>query len=162
MSRELRSLAAFALCGSSLQGCATANLVDYCKGAGLAKADSSALGLVLGAPTDRFTEPPFAAFYSPSEAEPIVTLRLHLRSAAVPWPDELDETPCKGLDWRTFRVTVEPEQWTRFWSMPRPMPFEGGIGLNGSMAPLRMAEFGFAFVDLATGKSLMSCGCYWT
>jgi hypothetical protein len=24
-----------------------------------------------------------------------------------------------------------------------------------------MNEFGFAFVDVASGKVLMSCGCYW-
>ncbi len=42
------------------------------------------------------------------------------------------------------------------------MQFEGGIGAFYTIAPLRMKEFGFAFVDVASGKVLMSCGCYWT
>jgi hypothetical protein len=42
------------------------------------------------------------------------------------------------------------------------MQIEGGIGVTDTAAPLRMSEFGFAFVDVATGKVLMSCGCYWT
>ena len=42
------------------------------------------------------------------------------------------------------------------------MQFEGGIGAFDTIAPLRMNEFGFAFVDVASGKVLMSCGCYWT
>jgi len=162
MSPGHRVIVTFALTALALQGCIAAKLGDYCKGVGFADVDSSSLGLVLGAPTHRFTDSSFFEIYSPSQAEPTAVLRLKLTPTALPWPADLDETPCKGLDWRTFRVEVESEQWTRFFSLPRPMRFEGHIGVFDSTAPLPMSEFGFAIVDVATGKALMSCGCYWT
>ena len=157
-----RTVAALTLCASSLQGCVAANLGDYCKGSGLARVDGDSIGLVLGAPAHRFTESPRATFYSPSQAKPQASLDLALSPATLPWPSDLDETPCEGLDWRTFRVEVAADQWSKFWSLPRPMQFEGGVGAFDTIAPLRMNEFGFAFVDVASGKVLMSCGCYWT
>ena len=157
--RVIVTVAHFAL---ALQGCIAAKLGDYCKGAGFANVDNSSLGLVLGAPTHRFSDSPVFEIYSPSQAEPAAVLQFKLTSTALPWPADLDETPCKGLDWRTFHVEVESEQWTKFWSLPRPMYFEGHIGIFDSTAPLRMSEFGFAIVEVATGKALMSCGCYWS
>jgi len=162
MSTRSRSVVALALFASSLQGCVAAKLGDYCQGSGLAKADASSVGLILGAPAHRFTGSPQATFFSPSRAEPQAALELTLSPAVLPWPADLDETPCKDLDWRTFRVEVDPAQWSRFWSLPHPTPFEGGISVTNTTAPLRMHEFGFAFVDVSSGKALMSCGCYWT
>jgi hypothetical protein len=162
MSTRSRAITALALCAGSLQGCVATNLGDYCKGSGLPKVDVSSIGLVLGAPAHRFTGTPYATFYSPSQARSQASLDLALSPAALPWPSDLDETPCEGLDWRTFRVEVAEHQWSQFWSLPRPMQIEGGIGVTDTTAPLGMNEFGFAFVDVNTGKVLMSCGCYWT
>ena len=162
MSTRSRTITVITLCAGSLQGCVAAQLGDYCKGSGLAKVDGSSVGLILGAPANRFTESPRATFYSPPQAQPRASLELTLSPTALPWPADLDETPCKGLDWRTFRVEVDPHQWSQFWSLLRPMQFEGGIGVTDTAAPLRMREFGFAFVDVTTDKVLMSCGCYWT
>jgi hypothetical protein len=162
MSTGRRTFAVLALCASSMQGCVAAKLGDYCKGSELAKVDSSSVGLILGAPSHRFTDAPNATFFSPSQTQPQAVLELALSPAPLPVPADLDETPCRGLDWRTFRVEVDPNQWSAFWSLPRPTPFEGGIGATDTTAPLRMHEFGFAFVEVASGKVLMSCGCYWT
>jgi hypothetical protein len=162
MSTSLRALVAFVLCGSSLQGCIAANLGKYCEGSGLDKADTSSLGLVLGAPKHRFAESPSFVLYSPSQAAPNSELQFALTPASLPWPADLDETPCQGLDWRTFRAEVQLDQWSRFMSLPRPLLIEGRIGVTDSAAPLRMSEFGFAILDVASGKTLMSCGCYWT
>jgi hypothetical protein len=162
MSTRLRSVVVMALTAISIQGCVAAKLGDYCQGSGLAKAYASSVGLVLGAPAHRFTESPKVTFFSPSRAEPQATLEFDLSPTEMPWPTGLDETPCKGLDWRTFRVEVDAGQWLQFWSLPRPTPFEGGISVTTTTAPLRMHEFGFAFVDSSTGKVLMSRGCYWT
>jgi hypothetical protein len=155
-------LVAFAVCTGLLNGCVAANLGKYCKGAGFANVASSSLAVVLGAPADRITDLPIVSFYSPTQAEPKAILQLNLTPAAMHWPADLDETPCKGLDWRTFRVEIEPEEWKKFWSLPRPMPAELGIAAFDSMAPLRKTEFGIAIVDTAAGRILMSCGCYWT
>ena len=150
------------LCVGFLQGCVAAQLGDYCRGSRLAEVDGSSVGLILGAPAHRFTGSPRATFHNPSAADPQMSLELKLSPATLPWPADLDETPCKGLDWRTFRVEVDANQWSQFWALPRPMQFEGGIEVTDTTEPLRMREFGFAFVDVATGKILMSCGCYWT
>jgi hypothetical protein len=162
MSTQSRVLTGLAICASTLPGCVAAQLGDYCRGTGLAKVDGSSVGLILGAPAHRFTESPQARFYSPSQAKPAASLKLTLTPTMLPWPADLDETPCESLDWRTFRVEVAPDQWSQFWSLPRPMRFEGGIAVTDTATPLRMTEFGFAFVDIASGQVLMSCGCYWT
>lgn len=159
---RFRSIVALALFASSAQGCVAARLADYCKGSGLATADASSIGLILGAPAHRFAESPRLALFSPTQAEPQAALNFDLLPTALPWPAGLDETPCKGLDWRTFRVEVDPGQWSQFWSLTRPTPFEGGISVTDTAAPLRMREFGFAFVDVSRDEVLMSCGCFWT
>lgn len=162
MAPRSRATVALALCASALQACTAANLGEYCEGSGLASVDRSSLGLVLGAPRNRFTESPTFALYSPSWAKPDAVLQLNLEATSLPWPADLDETPCKGLDWRTFRVEVDSDQWARFLSLPRPIRVEGHIGVTDSAVPLRMPEFGFVLVNVATGKAVMSCGCYWT
>ena len=97
------------LCVGFLQGCVAAQLGDYCRGSGLAEVDGSSVGLILGARAHRFAGSPRATFRNPSVADPQMSLELKLSPATLPWPAELDETPCKGLDWRTFRVDrIEP------------------------------------------------------
>ena len=49
----------------------------------------------------------------------------------------------------------------RFLSLPRPVRVEGHIGVTDSTAPLLKSQFGFALVNVITGKAVMSCGCYW-
>lgn len=160
MSSGCRALVA--LGAGLIQGCATANLGEYCRGTELANADTASLAVVMGAPADSFSASPFIAFHTPSRAEPTASLLLHLKPAATSWPTGLDETPCRGLDWRTFTVEVEPDQWTQFWTLPRPLQLETAIGFADTLSSLRTSRFGVALIDGSTGKTLLSCGCYWT
>ena len=160
MSRRSHALSVFVLGASSLQGCVTTNLYDYCSFGDLADVNPDSLGVLLGAPADRFNDSPFVILYTPSEVEPVATLKLMLEPAPVLWPQDLDETPCKGVDWRTFRVATNLEQWTQFWALPRPLSVSSGIAFLDSMEPLPISEIAVAMVDAATGETLMSCGCY--
>lgn len=163
MSRRLHAFVAVMVGAVPLQACTTTNLGDFCSGSDLARVDSNSLGVVLGAPANRFAEsPPFIMLYTPSQAQPQATLHLRLTPAPMPWPNSLDETPCRGVDWRTFQVAVDPDHWARFWALPRPLSVEGGIGFSDSTAPLRTTRFGVALVNAATAEVLMSCGCYRT
>ena len=166
MSRRLDALAVFVVGVVALQACTTKDLGDFCSysDSDWSKVDSSSLGVVMGAPANRFVDIPFIMLYTPSQAKPQVTLELKLTPAAMPWPNSLDETPCKGLDWRTFRVAVDADQWAKLWSLPRtlPLPFEFDIAFSNSMAPMRTHSFGVALVNAATNEVLMSCGCYQT
>ena len=116
MAPRSRAAIAVALCAIALQACTAANLGEYCEGSGLDNVDRSSLGLVLGAPKHSFTESPTFALYSPSRAKPEAVLQFDLEATSLPWPADLDETPCEGLDWRTFRVELDSDQWTRFWA----------------------------------------------
>lgn len=161
MSHRLHAFAVIVVGAVPLQACTTTNLGQFCSGSDLTSVDSGSLGVVLGAPANRFAEsPPFIMLYTPSQAKPQATLHLKLTPAPIPWPNSLDETPCKGADWRTFQVAVDPDQWARFWALPRPLLVEGGIGFLDSVTPLRTTSFGVALVNAATAEVLISCGCY--
>jgi hypothetical protein len=159
MSRRSHAIAFLVVGAVPLQGCITANV--GCYGSGPTRADSGSLGVVLGAPSNRFAESqPFIVLYSPSQAEPQELLELKLIPASILWPGSLDETPCEGIDWRTFRVSVDPVQWARFSELPQPSTFEARIGFLESATPLRSKTFGVASVDTASAEVFMSCGCY--
>ncbi len=166
MSRRLDALAVFVMGVVALQACTTKDLGDFCSysDSDLSKVDSSSLGVVMGAPANRFVDTPLIMLYTPSQAMPQVTLEFKLTPAVMPWPNSLDETPCKGVDWRTFRVAVDADQWAKLWSPPRdlPKPVEWSVAFSNSMAPLRTHSFGVALVNAATSEVLMSCGCYRT
>ena len=160
MSRKSHKLLTLVLGASSLNGCVTTNLYDYCSFGDLAGANPESLGVLLAAPADRFNDSSFIMLYTPSETEPVSTLKLALEPARMLWPQNLDETPCRGVDWRTFRVETDSDQWAEFWALPRPLPVKWGFGFLNSMEPLPISEIAVAMVDVATGETLMSCGCY--
>ena len=103
--------------------------------------------------------------YTPSIEHQEAALKVELVAAAIPWPSALDETRCRDLDWRTYRVEIDPEQWQAFWNRPGFIRFEGGLGYTDhsakpgkSLMPLR--SFAMAWVDTTSGEAIMSCGCY--
>jgi hypothetical protein len=164
MSRRLDALAVFVVGAVTLQACTTSDLSRSCSwsDSDLSKVDTSSLGVVLGAPANRFLETPFIMLSTPSPANPQAKLELKLTPAPMLWPNSLDETPCKGLDWRTFRVAVDADQWAELWALPRPLLVHWDLAFSNSMAPLRTKSFGVALVNAATGEVHMSCGCYRT
>ena len=94
-----------------LQSCVASNLNKYCSfsvSPSLRKADSKTLGVVLGQPGVAAIEAPYLMFYSPSMEHQEAAIRANLVAAAVPWPSALDETRCRYLDWRTYRVKLIP------------------------------------------------------
>ena len=162
MSDRSYVVTAVAFSGSLMVGCATMNLPHCVSRSELMSTDTTALSVVLGAPAHRFSDSPFVTFYRPSQARADFTLQLKLEPAPTPWPANLDETPCKGLDWRTFRVAVSRDQWLEFWSPPDSSELSIGIASLDSTQPLRLNQFAFALIDTATSKPLVSFGCYWT
>ncbi len=110
-------------------------------------------------------EVPYLMFYSPSMESQEVSVRVNLIPAAIPWPSELDETRCRGLDWRTFRVETDSGDWKAFWDNRR-FEIEMRFGFTDSSRQLpaksflSLRSFAIAWVDLETGRPIMSCGCY--
>jgi hypothetical protein len=162
MSSSSCVVTTLALCAGSLVGCATMDLPHCVSRAELMSVETTTLSVVLGAPAHRFSDSPFVTFYRPSQASPDFTLQLKLEPAPAPWPASLDKTPCKGLDWRTFRVDVSRDEWLDFWSLPESSGFGIGIASLDSIQPLRLDQFAFALIDTETSKALVSFGCYWT
>jgi len=105
--------------------------------------------------------------YSPSMEHKEEAIKVDLIAAAIPWPSELDESRCRTLDWRTYRVEIDPEQWQEFWNRPGFISIEMRLGYTDasaksgrSLMPLR--SFAMAWVDATTGEPIVSCGCYHT
>jgi len=149
------------LLASALQACAT-NPSELSSCLNLAKTDPSKLGFVVGMPVDRFAYKPTMTFFAPSRASASATLTLELTQGPIAWPSGLNETSCKGLDWRTYRFAADPGQWSTFWAQPREGTFEAAFAVTDDPAPLNVKKFGFALVDVESDKVLMSCGCYET
>ena len=156
MSRRASALPMMAM----LAGCSTMNVGDFCSGAGSVNADAKSLAVILGIAPHRLNESPFVVLNRPSQADPQRTAHLKLEPAAVAWPPDLDESPCRGIDWRTYRAVVDAKEWDEFWAPPLPSPFEIGIGALEFVVPMRESEFGFVLIDQQTGTTLMHCGCY--
>jgi hypothetical protein len=155
-------LASIASVAVILSACSTMNVGNYCSGSESIQADTKSLAIILGIAPHRLNESPFVVFNSPSLANPDRTLHLNLEPAPVTWPLDLDESPCQGIDWRTYRVAVEAKEWNDFWTTSQTLPFEVGIGALEFVVPMRESEFGFVLIDQESDKTLMHCGCYGT
>jgi hypothetical protein len=167
MSRSEHRVVAISLAMVLLASCTSLNLSEHCHfstSPSLVEADSKSLGVIFGAPRDFLSNAPTLAIYSPSMANSEASVTLELVEAPIPWPEELDETPCGDLDWRTYAVSTDSEQWKAFWSRPRPVQFQFQLGFPGLNSPRRLpaASFAVALVDTSSGTVLKSCGCYWT
>jgi hypothetical protein len=145
-----------------LQACTYYSLGDFCTFSDSAPfpKSTSSLGIVLAAPPGRIGEPPDVTLYRPSRENAEASLQLDVVAAPLPWPSSLDESRCKGVDWRTYRVETDADQWDTFWSQAPPFQIEGAVGSFDSMKRLPTTAFAFTIVDATTGEPIMSCGCY--
>ncbi len=161
MPSQRNALIAVATSLISLQGCLATDLPHCVSRADLLSADTQTSNVIVGVPAERLPETPYVTISRKSNAASVNALQLKLIPASVPWPTDLDESSCKGLDWRTFRVEVERDSWEQFWTPTDPPQVSLAIGLSDSGAPLQLNRFAFALVGGETSTPLISFGCYW-
>lgn len=150
--------------GLCVTACSTLEVSDYCRYSeerSIRDADPESLGLVLGLEARQAMETPFVIVRSLSEENPGASLTLHATPAAHPIPASLDESRCARIDWGTYTLTVDPDEWSAFWQDDRNSRFEIAIAFLGDSRPLLVSSFGAAIVDTAAAEALVSCGCYW-
>jgi len=144
--------------------CSTPDLEDYCRYSedrSIREADPGSLALVLGVKPGRARETPFVVVRSLSEANPGASVTLYATAAAHSIPMSLDESRCAAVDWSTYTLTVDEEEWSAFWADDRNSPFEIAIAFLDNYEPLLASKFGAAIVDTAASDYVVSCGCYW-
>lgn len=147
---------------SSLSGCAVTDLPHCVSRAAMLGADTKTLNVILGMPAQHVAESPFVTISRSGDLAAGNALELKLVDAPAPWPADFDETRCKGLDWRTYRVEVDQETWNQFWTPADPPQISLGLGLAESTVAIPRNKFAFALVSGDTSKPLISMGCYWT
>jgi hypothetical protein len=170
VTKRRAGAASTVLCAVLLQACVISDVTRFCSfsaSPSLREANRKSLGIVLGWPGAARMEDAYVMLYSPSMAQPELTLRVDLVAAAIPWPSELDETRCRKLDWRTYRVQIDPEKWGELWNRPGFVSFETGFAYTDPSASpgkslVSLKSFAMAWVDTTTGEPIMSCGCYHT
>ncbi len=153
-----------ATCALGVAGCSTLDVEDYCRyseNRSIRDTDPESLLLVLGVKPDRSLGSPFIVFRSLSRAYPGVSLRLSASPASARFPPGLDLSQCTGVDWQSYDLSVDREDWNAFWSGEESSRFEMGIAFLGDSRPLLMGDFGAAILDGASGDKLVACGCYW-
>ena len=153
-----------AMLGLGVSACSTLDADDYCRYSeerSLREADPESLALVLGFEKGRATETPFVVVRSLSEDNPGASVMLQATPAAHPMPSSLDESRCAGVDWSSYDLTVDPEEWRAFWQDDRASRFEIGIAFLEGHEPLSLSAFGAAIMDTRSADHVVSCGCYW-
>lgn len=161
-----RSLAAalVALAALGNGACSTLDVDDYCRYSeehSISDADPDSLALLLGVQAGHETQTPFVVVRSLSESTPGASVTLHTTPAPHPMPIGLDESRCARVDWKTYTLTVDPEEWRAFWQDPGSSPFEIGIVFLDNFNPLPMSAFGAAILDSSSADHLVACGCFW-
>jgi hypothetical protein len=162
----IRSLAPMlvAVLGLGVSACSTLDVNDYCRYSdtiSLRQADPESLALVLGIGKGRVKEMPFVVVRSASGNNLGASVTLRATPAAHPMPVGLDESSCSRVDWNTYSLTVDTDEWRTFWQDERNSPFEIFLAFLDSNEQLMMGDFGAAIVDTNTGNHLVACGCYW-
>ena len=152
------------MCGLSLSACSTLGVEDYCRYSTaqlIREADPDSLALVLGVRLGRTTVSPFVVFRSVSENSPQASITLSATAAPHALPMSLNESRCAGVDWSTYTLTVDREEWDAFWLDDRTSNFEVVIAFLEHGEALLVSDFGAAVLDTSTSDDLVSCGCYW-
>jgi len=150
--------------GLGASACSTPGFEDYCRYSdeySIREADPRSLALVLGVRRGLAMETPFVVVRSLSETNPGASVTLSAIAAPHPIPTSLDESRCAAVDWSTYTLTVDEEEWSAFWEDNRNSPFEIGIAFLDINEPPLVSKFGAAIVDTAASDYLVSCGCYW-
>lgn len=157
-------LALVAVLGLVLSACSTLDLADYCRYSedpSLRQADPESLALVIGVRPERTRRTPFVVLRNLSEDNGKTFVRLSASPAPHPLPAGLDESRCAGVDWSSYDLTVDPEEWRAFWQDDRASRFEIGIAFLEGHEPLSLSAFGAAIMDTRSADHVVSCGCYW-
>lgn len=153
-----------ALFGFSLSACSSLDVNDYCRYAtaqSIREAAPESLALLLGVKPGRTKVSPFVVFRSVSENVPEASVTLSATAAPHAMPLSLDESRCAGVDWSTYTLTVDREEWNAFWLDDRTSNFEVAIAFLDHGESLLVSDFGAAILDTSTSDDLVSCGCYW-
>ena len=153
-----------ALVGFSVSACSTLDVNDYCRYEpveSIREADPESLALVLGVKAGRTRVSPFVVFRSLSEHSPEASVTLLASAAPHSMPMNLDESQCAGVDWSTYTLTVDREEWNAFWLDDRTSDFEVAIAFLDHGEPLMASDFGATILDTSASDYLVACGCYW-
>lgn len=150
--------------GLGVAACSTLDVDDYCRYSerlSLREVDPVSLALVLGIGKGRAKETPFVVFRSVSAQNPGPSMTLQATPAPQPMPLSLDETRCARVDWNTYSLEVDAEEWHAFWNDERNSPYEIFIAFLDRNEQLLVSDFGAAIIDRSAAEPLVACGCYW-
>ena len=150
--------------GLGVSACATLDVGDYCRyseEASIPETAPESLALVIGVQPARARQTPFVVFRNLEDGATKTFLRLVSSPASHPFPTGLDESRCAGVDWSSYDLSVDPEEWRAFWSNGGMSRFEIGIAFLEDNSPLPLGAFGAAILDTRAAEHLVACGCYW-
>jgi len=148
----------------SLSACASVDINERCNyssSQSFGQRGPDSFALLIGVPPGRAKEVPLVVLYSPSQDNPQRLLTLSARPHSERIPIDLDESQCRNVDWKTYSLSAETDDWSLFWGQAKARPFEIGIGFLKEYSPLFMNQFGVALTDAETGEYVVSCGCFW-
>ncbi len=75
-------------------------------------------------------------------------------------PLEYEENQCKGVELHAFKLEVETDVWDSYWAeVKERRKYNVGVAFPGLEPPVRLSSIGFAFVENATQKPIVSCAC---
>jgi len=148
----------------SVTACTTIDINDHCRYSqsdAIRSASPDSLGLLLGTSPDWAKIDPYVVLYSPSQESPELTVKLNATPNPHAMPLSLDESMCARVDWSSYSLSVDAEEWSTFWAQEHPAKFEIWIAFLEEREHVRLSSFGAAIIDTSSNEPLFSCGCYW-
>lgn len=147
-----------------LSSCATIDVNEYCKHStqdAIRGSNPESLALILGLPPQRRGDSLMVVFHSPSQSDSERSVSAKVLPGPHLLPGGLDESQCSRVDWTSYSLDFDADEWRDFWADERTSRFEIGVGFLDNYGRLRLDSFGVAIVDSGTGDFYFSCGCYW-
>lgn len=147
-----------------VSACSTLDIEDYCRYSeehSLREADPESLALILGVKPGLASETPFVVVRSLAEHNRGAAVTLNATAAPYPVPTSLDESRCAAVNWNTYTLTVDEDEWNAFLSDDGNASFEIAIAFLDKNESLLVSKFGAAIVDTDASDYVVACGCYW-
>ena len=72
----------------------------------------------------------------------------------------LNKAICRGIDWVTYAVDYDDDEWSEFWAKTGSERFTIGYAFADRSMKVNARSFAIAILEKESGEPIVACGCY--
>lgn len=118
------------------------------------------LAVEVGFPKGFEPEDPSISLHSPSMDAATRVIALPLIPAARQSSVALDKAKCRNIDWVTYAVDYNDDEWSDFWANTGSERFTVGYEFSDRSVKADAHSFAIAILNKETSEPIVACGCY--